>query len=121
MSRSAEAQMLTTLAEKGFTVSCKGIGYSHFWNIDQGILGFGKPKGHIQDLEELRKRDGIWVKGMPRELYERWNHWLPEIPDHIRTSAKHYEFVPMKSIPKVSEEKLAGCWRNDWCMETVMA
>ena len=114
MSRSAETQMLTTLAERGFEVFCKGIGYAHFWNIDQGILGFGKPKGHIQDLEELRKRDGVWVRPMSREMYERWSHWLPELPDEIRTSAKHYEFVPMKSTPKVSEEKLAGCWRNEW-------
>lgn len=114
MSRSAETQMLTTLAERGFEVFCKGIGYAHFWDIDQGILGFGKPKGHIEDLEELRKRDKVWVKPMSREMYDRWSHWLPEIPEEIRTSAKHYEFLPNRSIPQVSPEKLAGYWKNDW-------
>lgn len=118
MSRTAETQMLTALAERGFEVSCKGIGWAHFWDIDRGILGFGKPKGHIQDLEELRKRDGVWVKPMPREMYDRWSHWLPEIPEEIRTSAKHYEFVPVNSIPRVSPEKVGGYWRNEWSVSS---
>lgn len=77
-------------------------------------MGFGKPKGHIEDLEELRKRDGVYVKPMPRQMYERWGHWLPEIPQEILTNANRYEFVPVKSIPKVSPEKVGGYWRNDW-------
>ncbi|MBG1268096.1 hypothetical protein [Nostoc sp. WHI] len=113
MSRTAETQMLTTLAERGFEVFCKGIGYAHYWDIDKGILGFSESNGHIEDLEELRNRHGVSVKAMPREMYDRWSHWLPEIPEEIRTSAKHYEFVPKKSIPQVSPEKLAGYWRNE--------
>lgn len=114
MSRSAEAQMLTALADKGFSVSCKGIGPIHFWNINLGTHGFGKPKGDIEEINELLQRDRVSIKPMPREMYERWQHWLPEIPDDIRTSAKHYEFIPKKSIPKVSPQKLAGYWRNEW-------
>jgi len=30
MSRTAETEMLTALAERGFEVSCKGIGWAHF-------------------------------------------------------------------------------------------
>ncbi|MHC5727149.1 MAG: hypothetical protein ACYT04_49260 [Nostoc sp.] len=114
MSRTAETEMLNALTERGFEVSCKGLGWAHFWDIDQGILGFGKPKGHIEDLEKLRKRDGVYVKPMPREMYDRWGHWLPEIPQEILTNANRYEFVPVKSIPKVSPEKVGGYWRNDW-------
>ncbi|MBG1268708.1 hypothetical protein [Nostoc sp. WHI] len=114
MSRTAETEMLNALTERGFEVSCKGIGWAHFWDIDKGILGFSKPKGHIEDLEELRKRDGVYVKPMPRQMYDRWGHWLPEIPEEILTNAKRYEFVPVRSIPKVSPEKVGGYWRNDW-------
>ncbi|MGI2906816.1 hypothetical protein [Tolypothrix sp. VBCCA 56010] len=86
-----------------------GIGWAHFWNIDQGILGFGKPKGHIEDLEELRKRDGVYVRPMPRELYDRWGHWLPEIPLEIRNGSKALRGAFQSRIsPKSHQRKQQG-------------
>lgn len=111
MSRENEQLMLDALKERGFEVSCKGIGWTHFWDIDRGVLGFGKPKGHFDEIVELVKRDGVFVKPTPRELYQRWSHWLPPIPQWMLDSDGHIEFTPLKNAVKVSPEKLGGEWR----------
>lgn len=111
MSRENEQLMIDALKERGFEVWCKSIGWAHFWDIDRGVLGFGKPKGHIDEIDELRERDGVFVRPTPRAMYQRWEHWLPAIPEWMLESDGQIEFTPRKSIPKVSPEKLAGEWR----------
>src|SRR4028119_2352393 len=112
MSRRQEALFLSSLADKGFKCSYKGIGWAHFWNIDMGILGMGKPKGNLMKLEELRKQDKVFVNPMPIEEYDRWAHWLPPLPEWIKKSGSDIvDFVPCKSVPKRSPELLQGYWR----------
>ncbi|MDZ8104741.1 MAG: hypothetical protein RM338_03835 [Nostoc sp. DedQUE12a] len=112
MTRRAEEEMLAALKERGFEVSCKGIGWAHFWDIDTGILGLGKPKGYIDEINELRSRDGVYAKYCPLGMYKRWQHWLPPIPEWmLKEESGQIEFAPTKSAPKLSPEKLAGQWQ----------
>lgn len=111
MTRRTEEEMLLVLKERGFEPSCKGIGWAHFWDIDRGILGFSKPKGHFDEIDELRKRDGVYAKYCPLGMYQRWEHWLPPIPEWMLESSGQIEFAPIKSALKLSPEKLAGQWQ----------
>lgn len=111
MGHAAEGLMLIALKQRGFEVSCKGIGWTHFWDIDRGLLGFGKPKGHFDEIVELVKQDGVFVHPTPRAIYQRWSRWLPPIPQWMLDSDGQIEFTPLKNAPKVSPERLAGEWR----------
>lgn len=112
MTRRAEAEFLSALAARGFTVSCKGVGWAHFWDIDRGLLGMGEPKGHLKEIDDLRQRDGVYVKYAPPEMWDRWSHWLPPVPRWMaHMGSEILDFVPSKKIPKCSPEKLQGYWR----------
>ena len=112
MTRRTEAEMLSALAARGFELSCKGIGWAHFWDIDKGVLGRGKPKGRPEEIEDLVRKNNIIINYCPIELFDRWSHWLPPIPSWMKKmGSDKFDFVPTKLVTKYSPERLQGYWR----------
>lgn len=125
MTRRAEAEILSTLAQKGFQCSCKGIGWAQFLDINTGLMGMGEPK-NVTRVEEAVKEGIIRPMYMPIEHYDRWAHWLPPMPEWIKQSGSELvDFVPCKSVLKKSPEQLQGYWRvkvnDEWLSRFVDA